>query len=224
MAVSGIAGAVSPLIQNVTTLDRQLADLQRQLSTGQKTDTFSGLGSQADIAVGLSAQLSAISGFGDTISAVGTSISLAQSALTQISKASDTAKAAAETAPFDPGGGGITTAQRTAQGAFDAVLAALNTQGGNGYLFSGTGVNQPPVDTVDHILNGVGSRAGLIQVTAERQQADLGANNLGRLVISAPTPTSLSLSEDVAGSPFGFKLAGVLTHDGSSAEASGGLV
>jgi flagellar hook-associated protein 3 FlgL len=211
MAVSGIAGSVSPLIQNITTLDKELADLQRQLSTGEKADTFSGLGSQANIAVGLSAQLSAISGYGDTISAVGTSLDLAQAALTQVSKAGDIAKGAAETAPFDPGGGGITTAQRTAQAQFDTILSALGTQGANGYLFSGTGVNLAPVDTVDHILNGNGSSAGLIQVTAERQQADLGASGLGRLVVATPTATSVSLSQDVAGSPFGFKLAGVLS-------------
>src|SRR5438046_2779821 len=35
------------------------------------------------------------------------------------------------------------------------------------------------------------------------------ADGLGRLVVTAPTATSVSLAEDVAGSPFGFKLASV---------------
>jgi flagellar hook-associated protein 3 FlgL len=208
MAISGIAGNVSVLSQSVGTIDKQLADLQRQLSTGQKADTFSGLGPQSSVAVGLSAQLAASSSFDDTISIVGTSIDLAQGVLSQIAKTGSEVKSTAVQAPFDPDNNGVTTAQRTAQGDLDTVLAELNTQGTNGYLFSGSGSNQPSVETSNHILNGNGSQAGLIQVIAERRQADLGGG-LGRLVISAPTPTSVAVSEDVAGSPFGFKLAGV---------------
>jgi flagellar hook-associated protein 3 FlgL len=51
----------------------------------------------------------------------------------------------------------------------------------------------------------------LKQIIAERQQADLGTGTppTGRLVITAPTasaPTTVSVGEDVAGSPFGLKL------------------
>jgi hypothetical protein len=49
----------------------------------------------------------------------------------------------------------------------------------------------------------------LKQVIAERQQADLGTTGLGRLVLSSPTPTSVNVAEDVAGSPFGLKLSSV---------------
>ena len=44
---------------------------------------------------------------------------------------------------------------------------------------------------------------------AERQQADLGTSGMGRLVITSPTPTSVKVAEDVAGSPFGLKLSSV---------------
>src|SRR5665811_1299553 len=91
----------------------------------------------------------------------------------------------------------------------DQILSLLNTQGGNGYLFSGSGLNQPSVDTADHILNGNGAQAGLKQVIAERNQADLGADGLGRLVIPAAVGATVSVSEDAASSPFGLKLAGV---------------
>ncbi|HEY6255582.1 MAG TPA: flagellar biosynthesis protein FlgL [Xanthobacteraceae bacterium] len=208
MAISGIGGNVSPLLQSVLTIDKQLQDLQRQLGTGQKSDTYSGLGSQSSVAVGLGAQLDATASYDNTISIVGTTIDLAQTVLSQVAKSGSALKSSAAQAPFDPDNSGVTTVQRTAQGALDTVLAELNTQGTNGYLFSGSGLNQQSVDTSSHILNGNGSQAGLIQVIAERRQADLGSG-LGRLVISAPTPTSVAVSEDVAGSPFGFKLAGV---------------
>jgi flagellar hook-associated protein 3 FlgL len=209
MTISGIGGNVSPLLQSVLAIDKQLQDLQRQLGTGQKADTYSGLGSQTSVAVGLSAQLDATASYDSTISMVGTTISLAQTVLSQIAKSGAVLKSAVATAPFDPDNNGVTTVQRTAQGELATVLAELNTQGTNGYLFSGTGLNQPAVDTASHILNGNGSQAGLTQVIAERRQADLGSSGLGRLVISMPSPTAVAVSEDVAGSPFGFKLAGV---------------
>src|SRR5438309_9830964 len=85
MTIPGIGTIISPVIQSVLDTRRQLDDLQRQLGTGQKADTFAGLGPQAGLATGLSAQLAAIGGFNDTIATVGTRISLAQTILTQVS-------------------------------------------------------------------------------------------------------------------------------------------
>src|SRR4029077_11843287 len=80
---------------------------------------------------------------------------------------------------------------------------------GDRFLFSGSAIDTPSVASVDDILNGKGALAGLKQLIAERNQADLGASGLGRLVLSPPTLTSVSVAEDVAGSPFGFKLNAV---------------
>ena len=105
-------------------------------------------------------------------------------------------------------GSGASVAQQTAQSSLDELLGLLNTQAGDRYLFSGRATDQPAVETLDHILNGNGAQAGLKQLISERNQADLGADGLGRLVISQPTATSVSVAEDAA-SPFGFKLASV---------------
>src|SRR5262249_24269127 len=90
----------------------------------------------------------------------------------------------------------------------------------------------PSVDTFDHIMNGDGARAGFKQVVDERKQADVGGpGGLGRLLITAPTATSVQVAEDAV-SPFGFKLASVSTTmtgatitgpAGSPAAASVGL-
>jgi flagellar hook-associated protein 3 FlgL len=209
MSISGIGASVTPLLQSISNIDNQLQDLQRQLSTGEKSDTFSGLGSQSGLTVGLNAQLSAINSFDDTISQAGTNISLAQTALSQVAASTSAVQTAALQGTFDPDNNGQTTLQKTALGQLDTILGVLNTQGGNGYLFSGSGTDQPAVDTTDHILNGNGSQAGLKQVIAERSQADLGSDGLGRLVIPAAVGSTVSLSEDAANSPFGFKLAAV---------------
>ena len=89
------------------------------------------------------------------------------------------------------------------------MLGILNLQAGDRYLFSGSAINTPAVAPIDTILNGTTTQAGLKQVISERQQADLGTNGLGRLVIDSPTATSVQVVEDAAGSPFGLKLSAV---------------
>jgi flagellar hook-associated protein 3 FlgL len=98
-----------------------------------------------------------------------------------------------------------------ARTSLDELLSLLNTQAGDRYLFSGRATDTPAVETMDHILNGNGAQAGLKQLISERNQADLGASGLGRLTISAPTATSISVDEDAV-SPFGFKLASISSN------------
>ena len=209
MTISGVSPTISPLLQSVLNINSQLDDLQRQLGSGQKSTTYSGLGSQSGVAVALNAQLAAINSYGDTITNVGTTISLQQSVLQQVASVGSTVQAATVQPQYAIDSSGQTTQQKTAAAQLDQILNALNSQGGNGYLFSGNGINQPSVDTADHILNGNGSLAGLTQVIAERNQADLGADGLGRLVIPPVVGSTVSVSEDAANSPFGLKLSSV---------------
>ena len=209
MAISGISSAIAPLLQSTGDITKQLDDLQRQLGSGLKADTFAGLGSQSGIAVGLNAQLSALSSYDATMTNIGGTLSLQQTVLQQISSVAGTVQTATAQPNFSIDSTGQTTTQKTAASQLDQMLSLLNTQGGNGYLFSGTGLNQPSVDTADHILNGNGAQAGLDQVITERLSADQGADGLGRLVIPAVAGSTVAVSEDVAGSPFGLKLAAV---------------
>jgi flagellin-like hook-associated protein FlgL len=208
MSVSAIGAQSGLAIQQLVNMRKQFDDLQRQLSTGQKSATYAGLGLDSGVTVSLNAQLSAISGYDDTIDMVTTRINLMDNALGSMSDLSSAVKAAMAQAPNGANGSGAALAQQTGQSSLDQLLALLNTQAGDRYLFSGRATDQPAVETLDHILNGDGARAGLKQLISERNQADLGTSGLGRLVISAPTATSVSVAEDSA-SPFGFKLASV---------------
>jgi flagellar hook-associated protein 3 FlgL len=208
MTVTGVGQRSSVAVQALVDMRSQLTDLQRQLGTGKKSTTYAGLGVDASLAIGLRGKLSAMTGYADAITNVGTRISLQQSALARISDLGNAVKGAT-LGPFDIDGSGQTTAQRSASAQLDEVFGLLNTQVGDRYLFSGRAVDKPAVESTDHILNGDGARAGFKQVLAERAQADLGANGLGRLVIPPASGSQVSVSEDVAGSAFGFKLAGV---------------
>ena len=98
------------------------------------------------------------------------------------------------------------------------MLALLNARAGDRYLFSGRATDTPAVETMDHILNGNGSRAGLKQLINERNQADLGADGRGRLTIGAGGPNTVQIDEQVT--TFGFKL-GSITSTVTGATTSG---
>jgi flagellin-like hook-associated protein FlgL len=211
MALSGISPAVAPLIQSTLDLNNQLDKLQEQLGTGQKSSTYAGLGSQGGIAVSLNAQLAALGSFDSSMTVVGTTINLQQQVLQQVGSVGSSVQTSVAQPSFVLDNTGQTSAQQAAASQLDQVLGLLNTEGGNGYLFSGTSPDQQSVESTDHILNGDGTQAGLKQVIAERLKADQGSDGLGRLLIPVPAPAStvVSVAEDAAGSPFGLKLGSV---------------
>jgi flagellar hook-associated protein 3 FlgL len=209
MAINSINYGASVLSQSVANLKNQLTTLQSQLTTGEKSTTYAGMGVNEGFAVAARAQLANISAFTDTMTNVTTTINAANTALQSLSDIGGQVQSAAATSPQSLDSTGQTIAQENAQAELSSMVGILNTQAGDRYIFSGSAINTPSVASADDILNGTGSQAGLKQVISERQQADLGSNGLGRLVISSPTPTSISVGEDVAGSPFGLKLNSV---------------
>ncbi len=209
MAINGIIGPGGSLFgQAVQNLNTQLTDLSTQLATGEKSSTYSGMGVGEGFAIAARSQLASISAFTDTITNVNTTINAANTALQSLSKIAGQVQSDAASTPQGLSSSGQTIAQQNAQAELTSLVGILNTQAGDRFIFSGSAINTPSVATVDNILNGNGTQAGLKQVIAERAQAD-GTAGLGRLVITQPIPTSVSVAEDVAGSPFGLKLSSV---------------
>ena len=210
MSVSSIGAQSALIMQQLMQMRAQFDDLQRQLGTGQKSSTYAGLGINRGVTVSLNAQLSAIGGFDNTIDNVNARINLMNTALGNMIDITSTVKSAMVQANGVSNGSGAAVAQQTARSSLDQLFALLNAQAGNRYLFSGRATDQPAVETLDHIMNGDGTRAGLKQLISERNQADLGADGLGRLAISAPTTTSVQLDEEAT--PFGLKLASITSN------------
>jgi flagellin-like hook-associated protein FlgL len=212
MAINSIIGPGGSLFgQAVQNLNTQLTTLSTQLATGEKSSTYSGMGVGEGFAIAARSQLASISAFTDTITNVNTTINVANTALQSLSKISGQVQSDAASTPQNLNSNGQTIAQLNAQSELTSLVGILNTQAGDRFIFSGSAINTPSVASADNILNGNGTQAGLKQVIAERAQAD-GTTGLGRLLITGPTvpaPTTVSVAEDVAGSPFGLKLSSV---------------
>ena len=209
MSISSINYASSVLGQSVRNINNQLTDLSTSLSTGVKSQTYAGMGINEGFAIAARSQLANISAFSDTMINVNTVINAANAALQSLSTITGQVQSNAASTPQNLTSAGQTIGQQNASSQLSAIVGILNTQVGDRYIFSGTAINTPAVASPGDILNGTSTQAGLKQVIAERKQADLGTNGMGRLVLTSPTPTSLSVAEDVAGSPFGLKLSTV---------------
>jgi len=209
MSVSSINYGSSVLGQSVQNINNQLTNLSTELSTGVKSQTYAGMGVNEGFAIAARAQLSNISAFTTTMTNVNTIIAAANTGLQSLSQTAKSVQSSAAATPQNLGSSGQTIAQQNAQSQLSSIVGILNTQVGDRYIFSGSAINTPAVASADDIMNGTAGKAGLKQVIAERQQADLGTSGLGRLVTTSPTPTSVQVAEDVAGSPFGFKLSSV---------------
>lgn len=207
MTVSSIGGSSATAIQSLVNLRNQLNDLQQQLSTGQKSTTYAGLGLSRGMSVSLNSQLSALSSFDDTIGLVSTRINVAQQSLSRMGDLGSALNTTMQQGNSGGGTLGATTIQSTAKSSLDEMIGLLNGQAGNRYLFSGRATDTPAVESYDHIINGDGTKAGLTQIISERNQADLGADGLGRLAITSPSAGVVQVDEDAT--TFGLKLASV---------------
>ena len=209
MSISSINYSSSILGAQIRNINQQLTDLSTQLSTGKLSQNYAGMGTNEGFAIAGRAQLSNIAGYTDTITNVNVSINLANTALQSLTKIRNTVQTGSANTAQDLNVNGQTIAQNTAAAQFGSMVGVLNTQTGSRYLFSGTAVNTQSVADAGDIINGTTTQAGFKTVMAERQAADLGANGMGRLVQTQPTPSSVQVSEDVAGSPFGLKIKAV---------------
>ncbi|MGL5166316.1 MAG: flagellar biosynthesis protein FlgL [Afipia sp.] len=210
MTIDGVSGRTSYLGSSILNIKSQLDTLTQQLASGKKSTTYAGLGVDSGTATGLRSQISSIAGYTNTGTVLNTRINVANLSLQGISSAGSQVKAAAAGATLTLDSNGQTAGQATAMASFTQVIALLNTEVGGRYMFSGRATDTPATESGDVILNGSGTRAGLNQLIDERAQAD-GTTGLGRTVITSPTPTSVTIGEDVAGSPFGLKLSAITT-------------
>ena len=78
MSITGPGSITALNLTAQNNMFNQLTTLSQQLGTGEAAQTYSGLGSNAGVALELGAQLSAINGYSDTATNVSTTLSIAQ--------------------------------------------------------------------------------------------------------------------------------------------------
>ena len=143
MAINSIGSSTSLLGQSVLNIKNQLNSLQVQLASGEKSTTYSGMGTGEGFAIAARAQLANITGYQNTITNVGTTITAANTALQALATSSSHVETAANSGSQTLNSNGQTAGQVTAISQLSSMLSILNTQAGNGYIFSGAATNTP---------------------------------------------------------------------------------
>jgi flagellar hook-associated protein 3 FlgL len=194
------------------TLRTTLNDLQRQIATGKKSDTYGGLGIDRRTSLDVRARLDTISGYEKVITDSELRVKILSQSTERLAKMGLDAKSDSSASAFLPGVNGRTPGQQISQEKIKIAIDVFNTQVNGRYLFSGRSADIKPVADYNLMLNGDGQRAGVLQLISERRQADLGVTAQGRTVVGG-AGTSASLTEEAANLPYGFDITGGGTNN-----------
>ena len=140
-------GLLGMLASQSATVRLRMDTLSQQAATGQKSETYAGLGDGAKISLDLRPQLQRIDTYTNNISQADTKLKMTGSALQQLSDiaasfATQTINMSAQTSPA------VDSIAVQARLALQQVQVLLNSQTGGAYLFSGQdSANQPVPDT-----------------------------------------------------------------------------
>lgn len=197
-------------------MKEKLADLQRQLGTGKKSETYGGLGADRGFSLAFRSSLSQIDAWQQNIAVVSTRISIIETSLTGMHNTASSVKTALQPNDFTLSSG-RTYGQISAADGLNAVVSMLNANDGSRYVFGGRKTATPPVLDPIRFMNGEGAKDGFKTVLLERMQADLGAAGAspeqnpaatGRVVLSGAGSDPVTLTEDGTHS-FGLKIGGL---------------
>lgn len=185
----------------------ELADLNRQLATGRRAETLAGLGANRTGMLDLSARSAETQAFSAAALRGRQRLSLMTGALEHFATLTQRTRSDLTLASGVTTASAVSTAASVGQGRLGEALEQLNTDFDGQFLFAGRASATRPAIEPRLLLDGDGARAGLRTLIDERRQADLG-DGKGRLATGLAGST-VSLSEESAGLPFGFKLAGL---------------
>lgn len=182
----------------------QLQDLQRQLASGKRSETYGGLGDKRVSSLTFRNQTGIAEGYKSVVDLTDIRLQVMTQRTNELRTVTETARSVMLRTRGTGGFPEITSAKQQVQASFEQMITSLNAQHEGLYLFSGRTRDVRPVMDANTMMWGDGTNAGLRQVIDERRQADLGTGN-GRMLTSLAGSTA-TLSEDAVGNPFGIKL------------------
>jgi flagellin-like hook-associated protein FlgL len=194
-------------IREIIAMRGELDRLQLQLATGRRAESFADLGGGRSPSLNARAKLADISAYGQTIDQLEVRLSVIQASLGRIDKIAGEQRGENLSTHFLPVDNSQTAQQKAAFQRLQEMIGLLNQDVDGRKLFSGRRTDTDATVSADILLNGSPPRAGLRDVIVERNRADRGVDGLGRLAITTPTATMVTLDETASG-PFGFKITG----------------
>ena len=185
-----------------------LTDLERQLSTQQRAESYGDLGIDRRVSLDLNGKVSTLDSWLEGITRGDVNLKLSTKAVENYAKLTSETIKDTRSNTYIASSTGRSAPQVLAEEKFKQTLDLLNTQVNGRYLFSGKTSDIEPTVTYSEMIEGDGAgRAGLRQMIDERRQADLGTTGLGRLTTGGAGATA-TIADATPVHSYGFKLAG----------------
>ena len=191
--------------QRLLSMRYQLDDLQRQLASSKRSQTYGGLGDQRVSSLTFRNQTGIVEGYSNVIDITDIRLQVMTQSTNELQTLTEKARSVMLQTRGTSGYPEITSAVKQVQAQFEQMVTSLNNQHEGLYLYSGRTRDVKPVVDANTMMLGDGTNAGLRQVIDERRQADLGVTGLGRMTTNLVGST-VTLAEDAVGNPFGIKL------------------
>jgi flagellar hook-associated protein 3 FlgL len=204
------------MLQYLQQLQSQGQTLENQIASGQKSQTYAGISSQAGQVINLTATQSLQQAYMNTIDTVNTRLKTMSLAMQNISSIATSFQNTLANSAFAPNGASV---QQTAQQLLTELGSYMNTQDGSRYVFSGNQTSTPaynpaslpsPGDLTTNVAaDYYGGDNGVAQATVDNNvnmQYGVTANNPAfeqivrvlNFFANNPTPLSQTNPTDVA--------------------------
>jgi flagellar hook-associated protein 3 FlgL len=131
------------MLQYLSQLQSQGQTLENQIASGQKSQTYAGISSQAGQVINLEATQSQQQGYMNTIGTVTTRLQTTSLAMQNIASIATSFQNTLANSAFAPNGASV---QQTAQQLLTELGSYMNTQDGSRYVFSGNQTSTPTFD------------------------------------------------------------------------------
>ncbi len=142
-------GLLGELIQGASATQTQLDTLAEQASSGNVSQTYSGLGANALTALDLNAEIAQNNTYTANITSANTNIGITQTVMNQLSSIASGISSQLDNIT----GTSISTLATQAQNDLQQVANLLDTQSGSNYIFAGQDTSNPPVPDPGNILS-----------------------------------------------------------------------
>jgi flagellin-like hook-associated protein FlgL len=147
------SGWMSSLISDAANVRAQEQTLTNQVSTGQVSSTYAGLGSGAAVSLDINPEIANLTTWQSNINQAAGTMDVTQTAMTQLQSIASSFYAQVNSLNTGSAtASSINTIAASAQSALQQVAGLLDTTDGNTYVFGGADTANPPVPNPDAIL------------------------------------------------------------------------
>ena len=186
---------------------KQGADLERQLTTGRRADSYGGLGIKRGQALDLRARISGLEAWQQGIKSADTRLKMMLQSIQGLDKIATDTKALTALPASKVIPGAKPQEQMLAQANLQGAIDFLNAEFGGRSLFAGRAHDEKPVANYNTIMQGVSD------AIAGRALTDGVAGTGTILVNQPPASTTIEIADD---DPLaGFTIAGISSSDAS---------